>query len=60
VGADHKVAIRPVQVGAPVGRDRIIREGVQAGDQVIVAGLQYARDGVTVNPTSAPVTGTGR
>jgi RND family efflux transporter MFP subunit len=55
VGRDNKVAIQPVQVGAQVGADAIITQGLKAGDRVVVAGTQAARDGATVTPVSAPV-----
>ncbi len=60
VGPDNKVTIQAVQVGAQVGGDIIITEGVKAGDRVVVAGTQFARDGLTVNPTPAPEGGKGR
>jgi membrane fusion protein (multidrug efflux system) len=60
VGADNKIAVQQVQVGAQVGGERIISEGVKAGDRVVVAGMQFARDGVTVNPIEAPDAGRGR
>ena len=60
VQLDNKVTIQAVQVGAQVGGDIIITEGVKAGDRVVVAGTQFARDGLTVNPTPAPEAGKGR
>ena len=55
VGRDNKVAIQPVQVGAQVGADAIITQGLKAGDRVVVAGTQAARDGATVTPVSSPI-----
>jgi membrane fusion protein (multidrug efflux system) len=60
VGPDDKVTILAVQVGAQVGGDVIITEGVKVGDRVVVAGTQFARDGLAVNPTPAPEGGRGR
>jgi membrane fusion protein, multidrug efflux system len=60
VGSDNKVKIQPVQVGAQVGSDSIITEGVAAGDRVMVGGMQYARPGATVNPQVAPAPAGGR
>ncbi|MEF8724585.1 MAG: efflux RND transporter periplasmic adaptor subunit [Candidatus Accumulibacter delftensis] len=50
VGADNKVAIRPVTVGNRIGSDWIIASGLQAGEKVIAEGTQKVRDGSTVNP----------
>lgn len=50
VDGANKVAIRPVKVGETVGHDWIIREGINAGERVIVEGLQKVRQGVQVNP----------
>jgi len=50
VGSDNKVKIQPVQVGSQVGSDWIITQGDRASDRVMVAGMQYARHGVAVNP----------
>jgi membrane fusion protein (multidrug efflux system) len=57
VGVDNKVTIQPVVVGAQVGGDAIVSEGLKAGERVVVGGAQLARDGVTVNPTPAPESG---
>ena len=54
VGSDNKVKIQPVQVGAQVGSDSIITQGVSAGDRVMVGGMQYARPGATVTPEPVP------
>jgi RND family efflux transporter MFP subunit len=50
VDYSNKVSIRMVKLGETVGRDWIVREGVQAGDRVIVEGLQKVRQGTVVNP----------
>lgn len=59
VGLDNKVTIQPVLVGAQVGSDAIVSQGLKAGERVVVAGAQLVRDGVTVNPTPVPETGVG-
>jgi RND family efflux transporter MFP subunit len=56
VSADNKVTIQNIQVGSQVGADWIVTQGVNAGDRVIVGGLQYARPGATVTPVPAPPT----
>jgi RND family efflux transporter MFP subunit len=50
VDASNKVNIRAVKVGDTVGNQRIVTEGLHAGDRVIVEGLQKVRQGMVVNP----------
>lgn len=50
VGSDNKVRVQNVQLGPQVGEDWIVNQGLEAGDRVVVGGLQYARQGATVNP----------
>jgi membrane fusion protein (multidrug efflux system) len=50
VGGDNKVRIQNVQIGSQTGADWIVNEGLEAGDRVVVGGMQYARQGATVNP----------
>ena len=51
VTADNKVETRPVTVGPRIGTLWIIDKGLNAGDNVIVEGLQKVRPGMTVKPT---------
>jgi membrane fusion protein, multidrug efflux system len=44
---------RPVKVGASVKGMRVIEEGIQAGDWVVVSGIQRARPGAKVAPVKA-------
>lgn len=48
VDAEGKVSPRPVKTGSMSGSDFIIAEGLQGGEQVIVNGLQKARQGSIV------------
>jgi multidrug efflux system membrane fusion protein len=50
VDAAGKVEYRPVGVGAAHGGDRVVTEGLKAGEQVIVSGLMRVRPGMTVAP----------
>jgi membrane fusion protein, multidrug efflux system len=50
VGGDNKVKIQNVQIGPQVGANWLVNQGVEAGDRVVVGGVQYARQGATVNP----------
>jgi RND family efflux transporter MFP subunit len=51
VGADNKVELRSVKLGPQFGDMWIVESGLQAGDKVVVEGLQRIRDGMTVTPT---------
>jgi membrane fusion protein (multidrug efflux system) len=57
VGADNKASIRPVKAGERVGQMWIINEGVKPGEQVIVEGIQKAREGTPVQPKLASAAG---
>ncbi len=50
VGSDKKVDIRQVKVGARIGSEWIISEGLKAGETVVAEGTQKVRPGITVNP----------
>lgn len=66
VGKDNAVTYRSVKLGTNFGGKRVVRQGLQPGEQIIVNGLQRVRPGMTVVPeievaTTAqptPVTGT--
>jgi RND family efflux transporter MFP subunit len=50
LGEGNKVEIRPVTVGPRVGSEWVIADGVKAGEQVIVQGVQRLRPGIVVQP----------
>ncbi len=50
VGADNKVEYRPVSLGDTSDGLRIITSGLNAGDRIIVNGLQRVRPGAVVDP----------
>lgn len=50
VGPDNKVSIRNITPGPQIGSDWVIQSGINAGDSVIVEGLQKVKDGMVVNP----------
>jgi membrane fusion protein (multidrug efflux system) len=54
VAADGKVDVRAVEPGERVGSLWIIEKGVRAGENVVVAGLQFLRPGVSVRARPAP------
>jgi membrane fusion protein (multidrug efflux system) len=51
VGADNKVTIKPVTLGPQTGDMWVVESGLQAGDTVVVDGLQRIRTGMSVAPT---------
>ncbi len=53
VGTDGKVEARNVQVARTVGDRWLVTGGLQAGDRLIVEGLQKVRPGAVVNATEA-------
>lgn len=46
--ATNTVAYQPVELGPSLGEMRVIRSGLQPGDQVVVDGLQRVRPGMLV------------
>lgn len=59
VTADNKVDLRNVQLGRIVDTSWVVESGLNAGERVIVAGLQKVRPSAVVNPAeqaAAPAT----
>jgi membrane fusion protein, multidrug efflux system len=56
VGADGKVAPRPVKIGTSVDGQWVVLDGLKAGEQVMVDGFQKLRGNAPVKPV--PWTGT--
>ncbi len=52
VGEDDRVSTRNVELGELHGSEWLIRDGLQAGDRVIVEGGQNARNGQPVRPVT--------
>jgi multidrug efflux system membrane fusion protein len=50
VGEGDKVAYREVELGKRVQSQRVALKGVQAGDRVIVDGVQHVRPNALVEP----------
>jgi len=53
VNPDSQAMQRLVKAGPRVGSDWVIEEGLKAGEQVIVEGVQKAREGAPVQPMTA-------
>jgi membrane fusion protein, multidrug efflux system len=54
VAPDNSVTLRTITDGGPYGPFFIVLNGVQAGERVIVQGLQKVRPGAKVTPTLQP------
>lgn len=52
---DGTVDSRPVQLGPLVDGLRVIKSGVNAGDKVVINGLQHVRPGAKVSATEQPM-----
>ena len=50
VGPENKVQARTIATAERVGQRWIVTKGLQAGDQVVVEGIQKAMPGSVVNP----------
>jgi len=50
LGADNKIEYRSVKLGRIIGGLRSVREGLKAGDVIVVNGAQRVHPGVTVSP----------
>jgi membrane fusion protein (multidrug efflux system) len=57
VGGDDQVEARRITLGAVAGAQVVVRTGLEAGDKVIVEGIQKVRPGMTVAATEAPLPG---
>ena len=57
VGKDDKVELRAVQVSRTVGDKWLVDGGLDAGDRVIVEGLQKVQPGMPVMATEASAPG---
>ncbi|HVQ16331.1 MAG TPA: hypothetical protein VMS40_22170, partial [Vicinamibacterales bacterium] len=51
---DGKVAFRNVKVGQRVDSLWVIEDGLKAGEEVVVEGLQRIQEGMTVSAKPAP------
>lgn len=56
VGDENVVNPRPVEVSRALGDQWLISSGLQAGDKIIVSGLQKIRPGAKVTPVEVPAT----
>lgn len=59
IGADNKVKVREVELGAGEGDWIVIRQGLNADEQVVTAGVDKLRDGMAVSVTLTGAAKTG-
>ena len=50
VNDKNQVEYRKLKLGPLEGEERVLKEGIKAGDRVIIKGLQWVRPGMTVTP----------
>ena len=50
VDAENKASYRPVVTGPLVDGLRVVREGIEAGERIVIDGIMAVRNGMTVNP----------
>jgi membrane fusion protein (multidrug efflux system) len=55
IGKDGKASQRAVKVGEQNGSNMIILEGLEAGERVVVEGIQKVREGAPVNAKTAAI-----
>jgi len=59
VGADGKVEARVIKIGQAIGNKWIVTDGLKAGEQVIVEGLQKVQPGMPAKPVPFNSAGDG-
>ena len=59
IDSGNKVAFRTVKVGQKVDSLWVVEDGLKAGEQIVVEGLQRIQDGMTVSAKPAPATPAG-
>jgi RND family efflux transporter MFP subunit len=56
LGKNNKLTYRPVKLGPMTDGLRVIRDGLQQGDLIVVSGLQRVRPGAAVTPRRVSMT----
>jgi multidrug efflux system membrane fusion protein len=57
VNQENQAEYRKVGLGAPIGQSRVIKEGLKAGEWVVIEGLQKLKPGIKVNPERISLSG---
>jgi membrane fusion protein, multidrug efflux system len=60
VDASNKVRYREVELGALHDNLRVVASGLNAGERIVVNGIQRARPGDSVTPHAVPMTGAAK
>jgi membrane fusion protein, multidrug efflux system len=55
LGKNNTLAYRPVKLGPMADGLRVVRDGLQQGDVIVVSGLQRVRPGANVTPKMVPM-----
>jgi len=55
VGKDNKAEYRPVTLGPQIDGLRVVRDGLKAGEKIVVNGLQRVHPGAPITPTVVPM-----
>lgn len=55
IDADGLAQLRPIQLGAMIGEQWVVKSGLEEGDVVIVSNLQKVRPGAPVKPVEVPI-----
>jgi membrane fusion protein, multidrug efflux system len=59
IGADGKAEYRPVVLGPTVNGLRVVREGLKAGEKIVINGLQRVQPGAPVTAQVVPMVASG-
>ena len=54
VNSENKVELRSIKTSRAIKDKWLVTSGLQAGERVILEGIQKAKPGATVHPTEAP------
>jgi multidrug efflux pump subunit AcrA (membrane-fusion protein) len=60
VGPEDKLQYRPVELGRNIEGLRVIRRGLNRGEQIVVSGLQRVRPGMQIKPVAGQMTAAAR
>ncbi|MEI6948087.1 efflux RND transporter periplasmic adaptor subunit [Paraflavisolibacter sp. H34] len=50
VGDSNKVAKQPISIGGKSGTNYIVKEGIKAGDRIVLSGLDHLAEGMIIQP----------
>ncbi|SEK74868.1 efflux RND transporter periplasmic adaptor subunit [Parapedobacter koreensis] len=54
LSSDNKVKQQAIQVAGKSGNQYIVREGIKAGDRIVLSGLDKLSDGMEIKPLTVP------